>query len=87
MTASPPTDDAYRFDDLNALFINCTLKPSPQVSHTQGLIDKSAAIMMSRGVTTSEIRAVDFSFSSRSRSARSSMREVDPKRENPVKSG
>ena len=59
MTASPPTDDAYRFDDLNALFINCTLKPSPQVSHTQGLIDKSAAIMMSRGVTTSEIRAVD----------------------------
>ncbi|TQJ91224.1 multimeric flavodoxin WrbA [Streptomyces sp. SLBN-31] len=44
---------------LTALFINCTLKPSPQRSHTQGLIDKSAEIMMARGITTSEIRAVD----------------------------
>ncbi|MGY6021758.1 flavodoxin family protein [Streptomyces spinosirectus] len=52
-------DDAYRFDDLTALFINCTLKPSPQPTHTQGLIDKSAAIMMSRGVSVSEVRAVD----------------------------
>jgi len=59
VTTANPADDAYRFDDLTALFINCTLKPSPQVSHTQGLIDKSAEIMMSRGVTTSEIRAVD----------------------------
>ncbi|MDV9171870.1 MULTISPECIES: flavodoxin family protein [Streptomyces] len=59
MTAENPADDAYRFDDLTALFINCTLKPSPEVSHTQGLIDKSSAIMMARGVTTSEIRAVD----------------------------
>ena len=53
--ARPPAD----YSDLRALFINCTLKPSPQLSHTQGLIDKSASIMMSRGVTTSEIRAVD----------------------------
>jgi hypothetical protein len=22
------------YDDLNALFINCTLKPSPELSHT-----------------------------------------------------
>ncbi len=43
------TDDSYRFDDLTALFINCTLKPSPQRSHTQGLIDKSRAIMTARG--------------------------------------
>ncbi|GAA4062740.1 flavodoxin family protein [Streptomyces shaanxiensis] len=56
---SPSANDSYRFDDLTALFINCTLKPSPQLSHTQGLIDKSAAVMMERGVTTSEIRAVD----------------------------
>lgn len=50
MAASPaPTEDNYRFDDLRALFINCTLKPSPQVSHTQGLIDKSRAIMDARG--------------------------------------
>ncbi|WP_405515233.1 flavodoxin family protein [Streptomyces canus] len=60
MAAQPaPTEDGYRFDDLRALFINCTLKPSPQLSHTQGLIDKSRAIMNARGVTTDEIRAVD----------------------------
>lgn len=53
------TDDSYRFDDLTALFVNCTLKPSPQQSHTQGLIDKSRAIMVSRGVRTDVIRAVD----------------------------
>ena len=28
-----------RYDDLSALFFNCTLKPSPQLSNTQGLID------------------------------------------------
>ncbi|KUO19567.1 flavodoxin family protein [Streptomyces dysideae] len=57
--AAPSTDGAYRFDDLRALFINCTLKPSPRLSHTQGLIDKSRAIMDSRGVATDVIRAVD----------------------------
>ena len=30
------------YDDLNALFFNCTLKPSPEPSNTQGLIDVSA---------------------------------------------
>ena len=38
-----------RYDDLNALFINCTLKPSPGLSHTQGLIEVSAAIMRKAG--------------------------------------
>jgi hypothetical protein len=38
-------DEAWRFDGLNALFINCTLKRSPELSHTQGLIDRSRAIM------------------------------------------
>ncbi|MET9899697.1 flavodoxin family protein [Streptomyces sp. NPDC006446] len=52
-------DDAYRFDDLRALFINCTLKPTPQQSHTQGLVDKSRAIMEGRGVETEVVRAVD----------------------------
>ena len=45
MTTSGP-----RYDDLAALYINCTLKPSPQLSHTQGLIDASAAIMRRQGV-------------------------------------
>ena len=59
MATSPSTDTAYRFDDLAALYINCTLKPTPQLSHTQGLIYKSRAIMDSVGVTTDVIRAVD----------------------------
>ena len=37
------------FADLRALFINCTLKRSPDLSHTQGLIDISVAIMKKQG--------------------------------------
>ncbi|MCA1752961.1 MAG: hypothetical protein LC670_14450 [Flavobacteriales bacterium] len=47
------------FSDLKAVFINCTLKKSPAVSHTQGLMDKSAAIMEGNGVQTEIIRAID----------------------------
>ncbi|MGX1773116.1 flavodoxin family protein [Nocardia brasiliensis] len=47
------------YDDLRALFINCTLKRSPEVSNTQGLIDISARIMAKNGVQVSQIRAVD----------------------------
>ncbi len=49
----------WDFSDLKALFINCTLKPSPQLSHTRGLIDISQAIMEKNGVTVEVIRAVD----------------------------
>ncbi|MER5833866.1 flavodoxin family protein [Streptomyces sp. NPDC002130] len=59
MTAPSASDAAHRFDDLAALYVNCTLKPSPQRSHTQGLIDKSRSIMDAAGVTTELIRAVD----------------------------
>ena len=48
------------FTGLSALFINCTLKKSPELSHTQGLIDVSEAIMRKNGVATEVIRAVDF---------------------------
>ena len=44
------TGPDLRFDDLRALFLNCTLKRSPELSHTQGLIDISAAIMRTHGV-------------------------------------
>jgi multimeric flavodoxin WrbA len=54
MTTSDP-----RYDDLAALYINCTLKPSPQLSHTQGLIDVSAGIMRKQGVRVETVRAVD----------------------------
>ncbi|MEX2468078.1 MAG: flavodoxin family protein [Gemmatimonadota bacterium] len=56
----PSTDPAsIDFTDLKALFINCTLKPSPQLSHTSGLIDNARAIMEKQGVSVDVIRAVD----------------------------
>jgi len=45
--------------DLRALFVNCTLKRSPERSNTQGLIDLSAEIMRANGVAVDELRAVD----------------------------
>ena len=48
-----------RFDDLRAVFINCTLKRLPERSHTEGLIDRSAAIMRDRGVAVEQIRAIE----------------------------
>ena len=47
------------FTGLKAMFINCTLKRSPEVSHTQGLVDASAGIMTKHGVDVTELRAVD----------------------------
>ena len=40
------TDTTYDFSGLNALFINCTLKKSPEPSNTQGLVDASLAIRL-----------------------------------------
>jgi multimeric flavodoxin WrbA len=51
--------DAPDYSGLRALFINCTLKRSPEVSNTEGLIDASAAIMMKHGVAVEVVRAVD----------------------------
>jgi multimeric flavodoxin WrbA len=49
----------WDFSGLSALFINCTLKKSPEVSNTQGLIDIACEIMTRQGVSVEEIRAVD----------------------------
>src|SRR5215831_14222350 len=49
----------WDFSDLRALFINCTLKRSPEVSNTQGLADKSIEIMRKHGVTVDVVRAID----------------------------
>jgi hypothetical protein len=46
MIESSTTD----YSDLRALFINCTLKRSPERSHTQGLMDLSEEIMRRNGV-------------------------------------
>jgi multimeric flavodoxin WrbA len=50
---------AWRFDGLRAMFINCTLKPSPEMSHTQGLVDASADVMRRHGVAVDVLRAID----------------------------
>ncbi len=47
------------FTGLRAMFINCTLKKSPEPSHTQGLVDVSAAIMAKHGVEVEVLRAID----------------------------
>jgi multimeric flavodoxin WrbA len=47
------------FSALTALFINTTLTRSPGVSHTQRLIDISAAIMAKHGVRVDQFRSID----------------------------
>lgn len=47
------------YSDLSALVLNCTLKRSPELSHTQGLIDISRAIMEKNGVSVEVLRPVD----------------------------
>ena len=56
-SADADTDRAYA--DLKALFINCTLKKSPEPSHTQGLVDISRHIMEAHGVQVDVVRAID----------------------------
>src|ERR1022692_4045512 len=52
----------WDFSDLRAVYINCTLKRSPEVSNTQGLADQSIAIMRRNGVEVEVIRAVDLAI-------------------------
>jgi multimeric flavodoxin WrbA len=53
-----------RYDGLRAMFINCTLKRSPQLTHTGGLIDRSRAIMEKHGVAVEVVRAIDHDIAS-----------------------
>jgi multimeric flavodoxin WrbA len=50
----------WDFSDLKALFLNCTLKPSPELSHTEGLIEISKGILEKNGVTVEVLRPVDY---------------------------
>lgn len=45
--------------NIKALFINCTLKPQPQTSNTEGLAKVSMNIMQKQGVQVEMIRSVD----------------------------
>lgn len=49
----------WDFSALKALFLNCTLKRSPELSHTQGLIDIAKAIMEKNGLSVEVLRPVD----------------------------
>ena len=51
--------DAPRYDGLKAVFINCTLKKSPEMSHTQGLMDSSIQLMRRAGVHVDNVRFID----------------------------
>ncbi|MEQ9453108.1 MAG: flavodoxin family protein [Phycisphaeraceae bacterium] len=52
-------DSTTDYSDLRAVFLNCTLKKSPALSHTEGLIRISREIMEKNGVSTELIRPVD----------------------------
>ena len=54
----------WDFSDLRALFLNCTLKTSPELSHTEALLSVSQTIMERNGVTTEMLRPVDFNIAS-----------------------
>ena len=56
------TQSEWDFSGLKALFINTTLKRSPEVSNTQGLLDVSAEIMRRQGVEVENLRAVDITI-------------------------
>jgi len=50
------------YPGLTALFVNCSLKRSPRLSHTQGLIDLSTRVMESQGVTVESLRLADYTL-------------------------
>ncbi len=52
-------ESRWDFSDLQALFINCTLKRSPEVSNTRALADRSIAILERNGVSVEVLRAID----------------------------
>jgi len=52
-------ESQWDFSDLRAFFINCTLKRSPEISHTEGLASISMEIMRRQGVTVEAVRAID----------------------------
>jgi multimeric flavodoxin WrbA len=52
----------WDFSGLSALFLNCTLKPSPKESHTRKLIDVSKAIFEKNGVKTEVIRPANYNI-------------------------
>jgi len=50
----------FDFSDLSALFLNCTLKPSGTLSHTEHLLQVPYEIMKKNHVAVEVLRPVDF---------------------------
>ncbi len=58
------SENPWDFSELSAVFLNCTLKRSPELSHTDGLVDISREIMKRNGVATETLRPVDHDIAS-----------------------
>jgi len=52
------------FSNINAIYINCTLKKSPQESHTSTLMNVSKEILRKENVSFEEIRLIDHDVAS-----------------------
>jgi multimeric flavodoxin WrbA len=52
----------FDFSGLSALYLNCTLKPSGTLSHTETLMSVSIAIMEANGISTEIIRPVNLTL-------------------------
>lgn len=50
----------FNFSGLSALFLNCTLKPTGTLSHTEHLLNVPCEIMKANGVHVEMVRPVDF---------------------------
>ena len=53
------SENGVDYSDLTALYVNCTLKKSPELSHTQGLMDRGIALMRAQGAKVDSIRFID----------------------------
>ena len=58
------TSSPWDYSDLRAIFLNCTLKKSPEMSHTEGLIEISKTIMEKSGISVEVLRPVDYEIAS-----------------------
>lgn len=62
--ALPQGSERRDFSGLDALILNCTLKPSPQLSHTEGLLHEVKSTMEAHGVKVTLERPVDYTLAS-----------------------
>lgn len=54
----------HDFSNLKVIFVNCTLKKSPEISHTESLMEVSKSILNKENVIIDEVRLVDHQVAS-----------------------